>query len=297
MKKKHQQQPLQQQQKRKQPQKQQVKQRSSGLTPREEEFRWLHWVYSQWKDVKPGSQFLGENVLKQMVAAIPRWARRNDPQAAERAEEILERLIQEALVGNPHMTPNATSTDTEEAEAALPLSVSIFNSAMDAYGKIGRPDGVQRILRRMDHLRKTDVRFRRLLPDAFSMSILATAWAKSQSPDAALKAEGILQYMELNGLSPNTVTYNAILNAVAVGNRADSALRAEDIVRRMKQRHEENGDDCDPDVYSYQSLIQAWSRTLLPGAPQRAEQILRFLDDESEQNKKLTPNSYCFTSK
>jgi Pentatricopeptide repeat domain/PPR repeat len=262
-------------------------------TPQHDEFQWLNWVYYQWKDKAPG-QLTDENVVRQMIAAIPHWARRRSLAAAKRAEELLERLVQEALAGNTLLTGTTTTSPL--------LSVSEFNAAMDAYGKIGNPQGVQRLLRRMESLQKAsqdggDVDFAQgLRPDAFSMSILATAWAKSGSPDAAQKADAILQYMDLNGLKANTVTYNAILNAIAVGNQVDKALRAEDVVEQMKDRHEQ-GQDCAPDVYTYQSLIQAWSKTTLPGAPQKAEEILRYMDEASERNEKLTPNAYCFTSK
>jgi hypothetical protein len=47
------------------------------------------------------------------------------------------------------------------------------------------------------------------------------------------------------------MTYNAILNAIAVGNQVDKDLKAKDIVKRMKQQHEELGQDCALDVYSY----------------------------------------------
>ncbi|VEU40737.1 unnamed protein product [Pseudo-nitzschia multistriata] len=273
-------------------------------TSKEHQFQWLHWVYKQWVDTSPGD-LTDENVLKQMMAAIPRWSKRKSPEAAKRAEEILERLIRESLAGNPHMRTNATtSTTSESAEASSPsmmLTVSDFNAAMDAYGKIGDPAGVQRILRRMEALRISSIEdFSDLQPDEFSMSTLATAWAKSYSDEAAQKAEAIIQYMDLKGLIPNTITYNSILHAIAVGNECDRALKAEDIVQRMKQRHEEKGEDCQPDVYTYQSLIQAWSRTSLPGAPQKAEQILQFMDDESSSGKKnchrLAPNAYCFTT-
>jgi len=275
-------------------------------------------VYYQWRGTSPG-ELTDENVLKQMVAAIPRWARRKSLEAADRAEQLLERLIQEALAGNPRIriraesssssvTPvltntsctgtasNLTNTTAITKSPPIPLSVSLFNAAMDAYGKIGHPEGVQRILRRMDQLRKKDANFDHLCPDEFSMSILATAWAKSRSLEAAQKAEAILQYMDVNELVPNTITYNAVLNAIAVGNQVDKALKAEDIVQRMKQRHEEKGEDCAPDVYTYQSLIQAWSRTPYPGAPQKAEEVLRYMDEASEKNKSLKPNAYCFTT-
>lgn len=198
-----------------------------------------------------------------------------------------------------------TATTSEEETFSEPtglLTVSSFNAAMDAFGKIGNPTGVQRILRRMEGLRTSGVAcFAHLQPDEFSMSTLATAWAKSQSEEAARKAEAIIQYMDLRGLVPNTVTYNSVLHAIAKGNECDRALRAEDMVQRMKKRHEEKGEDCQPDVYTYQCLIQAWSRTSLPGSPQKAERILRFMDNEASSGKKncrrLSPNAHCFTSK
>jgi hypothetical protein len=243
-----------------------------------EEFQWLNWVYKQWRATKPGE--LSEEVLKQMAPAISRWGRRRATHSGDRAEQLLERIITDNLAGNPH------------AE----LTVTLFNSAMDAYAKIGNPVGVQRVLRRMENLRKENPHLSHLTPDVFSMSTLATAWAKSRSPDAATKAEAILRYMKGRDLTPNTITYNAVLHAMAVSNQIDKAIRAEDLVEQMKDRHA-SGEHCEPDIYSYQCLIQAWSRTCLPGSPQKAEQILLYLDEQSEKgNKKLSPNVYCFTS-
>jgi hypothetical protein len=41
---------------------------------------------------------------------------------------------------------------------------------------------------------KVDVRFGTLTPDGFSVSILATAWTKIKSDNAAENAKAILQY-------------------------------------------------------------------------------------------------------
>jgi hypothetical protein len=252
---------------------------SKSKNKRVEEFNWLNWVYNQWRQVKPGD--LSEEVLKQMVPAITRWGRRKTLNSAERAEELLNRIIKENLAGNPH------------AE----LTVNLFNAAMDAHAKVGNPEGVKRILRKLEAMSSKHDHLAHLAPDVFSMSTLATAWAKSRSPEAASKAVAILDYMDVRKLTPNTITYNAVLYALAVGIQIDKALRAEDVVRLMKARHEA-GEDCKPDIYSYQSLIQAWSRTSMSGSPQRAELILRNLDEESEKgNKSLSPNAYCFTSK
>ncbi len=271
------------------------------LSPKAEQFQWFHWIYNQWKDTSPGD-LTDENVIKNMIAAIPWWSKRKSKDGAANAEEILERLIQEAIAGNPHMRTNATAGDDDSAAPPCMLTVTHFNAAMDAYGKLGNPAGVQRILRRMESLRTSGVKdFENLQPDEFSMSNLATAWAKSHSEEAAQKAEAIIQYMDLNGMIANTVLYNTVLHAIAVGNQCDKALRAEDMVQRMKLRHKEKGEDCKPDVYTYQSLIQAWSRTQMRGSPQEAERILSFMDDEASTGKKnchlMAPNAYCFTSK
>jgi hypothetical protein len=243
------------------------------------EFQWLNWVYCQWRSTKPGE--LDKDVLKQMVPAISSWGRRKTIESAGKAEELLERIVEENLAGN----------------ASAELTVTLFNSAMDAYSKVGNPDGVQRILQRMHQLRQENTHLVHLQPDVFSMSTLATAWAKSRSPEAAKKAEAILNYMAVRKMPPNTITYNAVLNALAYGKEVDKALRIEDILKRMQDRSEA-GEDCEPDIYSYQSLIQALSKTPLSGSPQKAEQILLFLDEESENGKKhLKPNSYCFTCK
>ena len=245
-----------------------------------EEHRWLNWVYKQWSVCPRGD--LSEDVLKNMVPAISKWARRKESDAPDRGEELLERMIQENVAGkNPHAT----------------LTVTMFNAAMNGFAKRGDPTGVQRILRRMENLRSKHQHLAHLKPDVFSMSTLATAWAKSRSPEAAEMAQSILNYMDVKNVNPNTITYNAVLNALALGSQVDKAIRAEDIVNRMKERSAD-GEDCQPDLYSYQSLIQAWAKTPLPGSPQKAERILRYMDEQSEKgNKGLSPNVYCFTSK
>jgi hypothetical protein len=130
------------------------------------------------------------------------------------------------------------------------------------------------------------------------MCTLATAWAKSRAPDAADQVEAMLRFMELKQIRINTNVYNAVIHAIAISHDTDKALRAEDIVKSMIERSEKDGQNCYPDVYTFQSLIQAWAYSPVGGAPQRCEQILRRMDDEAEKtkNKSLMPNIYCYTT-
>jgi Pentatricopeptide repeat domain len=126
------------------------------------------------------------------------------------------------------------------------------------------------------------------------MSTLATAWAKSRCPEASAMVESILCYMETKALVPNLITYNSVLHAVATsgGLKMDRGMRAQRIIDSMK----DNG--CEPDVYSYQMLIQAWSKTIVDNAPERAERILKHLENEAYNgNKQLAANAHCYTGR
>jgi hypothetical protein len=251
----------------------------NGRSKRYDEFQWLNWVYSQWRDCRTGD--IPDALIRQMIPAISRWGRRKSLNSAERAEQLLNRLVEEAIAGNRHVD----------------LNVALFNAAMDAHAKVANPEGVQRILRKMETLRAEHEQFSNLRPDVVTMSTLTTAWAKSRLPEAASKSVAVLQYMESQGLEPNTIVYNAALHALAFSPRMDKSTKAEDLVECMKSQYAE-GKDCKPDIYTYQSLILAWSRTNIDGAPQKAEKILNFLDEEAKNgDKSLTPNAHCFTCK
>ena len=260
-------------------------------------FDWLNWVYHQWKDTPVGH--LDEYVMSQMAASIPKLARRKNLREARYAEQALVRLIREAET----RVETSEDIDVKQLPVSKYLTLASFNSAMDAYGKIGKPDGVQRILRKMEELHRSDRKrelphFSHLEPDEFSMCILASAWAKSRAPNAADQVEAVLKYMDMKDIPINTNVFNSVLHAIAISQDTDKALRAEDIVKSMVERSEKNGEDCYPDVYTFQSLIQAWAYSPIEGAPQRCEQILRQMDEEAEKTKRksLRPNAYCYTT-
>ena len=78
------------------------------------------------------------------------------------------------------------------------------------------------------------------------------AYAKTAQPDAALR---LLKRMRTAGVSPDTVTYNSVIDAHA---RAGELHQASAIVRRMERG--EAGDEAQPDVVSYTCLISSLAR-------------------------------------
>eukprot|EP00977_Amphora_coffeiformis_P008116 scaffold1818_cov162-Amphora_coffeaeformis.AAC.1 len=243
------------------------------------EYRWLTWLYQHWKDVPYGK--LDSDICKQILPALTAYGRRQTSQSAQQAEELLDRYIAEYRAGN-HV---------------IPLENTAFHAVMNAYSKSAQPEQAQKVLQKMTDLSKSEEEcFGHLQPDVFSFTILATAWARSRHPDAADKAERLLHHMEQNRLHVTTLTYNVVLNAIAVSHDPHKASRAAKIVRKMQQLVARgHHPHCQPDLYTYQSWIHACSRTR-GGVPQTM-QIFRFLDEQAAAgNIRLRPNAYCFAA-
>mmetsp|Transcript_7420 Transcript_7420/g.10523 ORF Transcript_7420/g.10523 Transcript_7420/m.10523 type:complete len:534 (-) Transcript_7420:344-1945(-) len=247
----------------------------------EQERAWLNFVNRDLEANTVGK--IDPSLTRQMIPAMRSWARRKSLIGAKNAANLLDRFIKEHLAGN-------------KVAVLDPLP---FNIVMDSWVKSGEDDAPQRVeevLRLMQDLRKDHAELSEIRPDVISMSTLVAAWAKNGKRDSASRAEGILSYMEGHGLSPNTITYNTVLHAIAFSRDENKVSRAEKLLQRMKERYE-SGHDCRPDIFTYQSLITAWSRSGLDGAPQKAEELLSFLDEQQKEGHKyLAPNSHCFAA-
>lgn len=257
------------------------KQRRSFVTKKDDkeahEYRWLTWLYQHWKDVPDGQ--LDPDLVKQILPALTAYGRRETLQSAEQAEELLDRFISEYRAGN----------------RAVPLDNTAFHAVMNAYSKCAAPESAQKVLQKMIDLSKSEECFGHFQTDAFSFTILCSAWARSRHPEAAYKAERLLRHMERKGMHVTTLTYNVVLNAIAVSHDPQKASRSAKIVRKMQRLVAMGHQHCQPDLYSYQSWIHACSRTR-GGVPQTME-ILKFLDEQAASgNENLRPNAYCFAA-
>ena len=77
----------------------------------------------------------------------------------------------------------------------------------------------------------------------------------------------------------------------------DKALKAEKLVDQMEILHNQGFCDAKPDVWTYQSLLSAWSTSKVWGSPQRCEEILRMMDAKFKAgDDAVKPNAHCFTA-
>jgi hypothetical protein len=81
---------------------------------------------------------------------------------------------------------------------------------------------------------------------------------------------------------PTVATLNSLMTAWARSRSADAPLRAEALLERMKQLHEDEGWDLVPDVTTYNVILNCWAKSGREEAPERAEAIVRLMEEEDD---------------
>lgn len=151
-----------------------------------------------------------------------------------------------------------------------------FTLAIDAWGKSGYPEKAKTILDQMCHLSRSDLQF---APTRVTYNAMMNAYSKQGQ---AQEVAEILAYMENSpDLKPITNDYNVLLSSYA---KLGDGRNAEEVLRRMIGLSSQNEKACDiePDLFSYNSLLDAWSKSKEPGRGKRAEDILSTLEAKSD---------------
>jgi Asp-tRNA(Asn)/Glu-tRNA(Gln) amidotransferase C subunit len=130
------------------------------------------------------------------------------------------------------------------------------------------------------------------------------AWAKSGGGrKSAERAEEILEWMDRlyrsgnQDVRPDTITFNAVLDAWARSGDRMAAHRAEQILDHMDELYRAGNHGVKPDTYTYNTLINAHAKSSEKGSAARAEHVLqvmkqRYLDGDND----FKPNTRTHTS-
>ena len=93
------------------------------------------------------------------------------------------------------------------------------------------------------------------------------------------------------GATVENKLYNMIIDAYAKTNSNDGAYKAEALLKRMYERFDNRNKDADnelipaePDITSYNTLLNAWCRNRSEEAVGKAEEIMTFLESEDSPN-------------
>jgi pentatricopeptide repeat protein len=126
----------------------------------------------------------------------------------------------------------------------LPNNVT-YNMIMSAVNKQGSRKAdvarfVETILKRMKKESKSNALVK---PDVVTYATVIDSWAKSRLPNAGEKVEAILGIMEDEGLVPNTICFNAVINAYA---KSSNPVQAEATLDRMQELYQAGQNDANP---------------------------------------------------
>ena len=254
------------------------------------------------------------------------------------AERLLETLEQEYARGDDSMQPTARTYSkiidayakhgrADEAaralermeiqyrngnKAALPRTIH-YTSVIDAFAKSGssRAAGTaEEVLRSMLDL--YDKGNPHLAPDSVVFSAVLDAYSKSKRCDAPEKSLGILELMTEYQCVPDIVTYNIILNTLALSNDRYYNSKARDILHFIEQSNNLKADsftynavikgsppnaseeliqhwemqwkmgktDERPDSYTYVSLVKAWTMSNIKGYETKCVKILDWMEEQ-----------------
>jgi len=226
---------------------------------------------------------------------------------AEKAESILDELCIGALVQN--IKKSGIQQQHHQGEKAKP-NVRTFTTVIKAWAKRASedisttpsvpgedgyndaPERAEAILKRMKELGKNNV-LPDIAPNRVSYTAVIDCWAKAKRDNSGERAEAILREMVFlssalpgnNEISPNTKSYNTVINAYA--NIGDS-VRAEIILKKLLDENNNNGDVSlvKPNICSFNTVLKAYSKTISPkNALLNAERIVQLLKNENNEQE------------
>jgi pentatricopeptide repeat protein len=204
----------------------------------------------------------------------------------QEAEQLLQNQYREYLQGNEQCKPDAHN----------------FSTVLSAWSNHRSPTAPQRaqdVLKRMwDLYEKGQLDSK---PAVVSYGCVIHCWVQSTKPNAPEMAEALLrelqsisQQPEHKDLKPNAVIYNSVLNAYA---KRGQAKKAEALLQEMYDDYYHGNESARPNLRAFAVVLNAWSKSRFPDAPQRAEDILKKMRQLHASGELETqPNTVSYNS-
>ena len=249
------------------------------------------------------------------------WVNSTNPDAAQRIESIVHRMQQEYQVRKWDCKPTSvtytillsclakagTKDSAIRAEKVLrrmydlsatddsvkPCAFScttVMQAWANTVGVHEAPLRAQAIFEDMIRLSEPPRGDPAIRPNSWTYNSLLTTWARSLHLDAGERSLAILQEMERNHrtdpknfASPNHFHYTAVISALA--NKGD-IHNVENLLQYMIDHQ------IRPHSGTMNSILKAYSRSSLPDAVDRAEQLIRNM----EHKYSVTPNVVSYTT-
>eukprot|EP00980_Cylindrotheca_fusiformis_P027747 scaffold22549_cov98-Cylindrotheca_fusiformis.AAC.3 len=230
---------------------------------------------------------------------IKAWKNSNDPSAPFHAEKIVSRMKQLGIVDTiSYSTLIAVHANTGDRESAERAEKIIDEMhAMDL-----APDIQALNAERMEKgYYGGEVK---VIPSVVSFTTLMNGWAKSNDPTSVEKTEEIFHKMMLMhkagsvDVRPNSFTFVTMINCIVRSRQPGAAEKAERILFDMYDQYRRGNKDVKPNTKLVTAVIDCWQRSGERNAGERAEALLDWLIEvyTVDGDESLSPNEYSFTS-
>ena len=199
-------------------------------------------------------------------------------------------------VGNEEFHDDDDADDEEESYF-WGADSSIDGTTISTHSK--KRDWLLRMNRRL-----TEVPIGELDPSVTPISAIMNAWAKTKSSNGASMVEAWLNRAQEEFDAGNTKVvptnkmFTMAVDAWAKsGEGVGAAQRAETILQQMNRRYQSTGlENLRPTTGIFNAVINAWARSKDKIAPNRAEQILKWMDNLHKTNPSIRPDKYTFNT-
>jgi pentatricopeptide repeat protein len=242
------------------------------------------------------------------LTACVEASKRGDPNAAERAEALLEKLKASSKVpvdARTYATVLGIWTRSRSKNKAAKRSLALLQEMEDLYQKNGhkhyKPDAIcyQAVIGILTKsqlpARYAEQVWGRMqtmgyAPNLLTCNPVLNCWAKSGHPLAGKQAQAILKKMSV---APDVVSYNTVLQAYARAGDADSCL---EILRQLMQDNTNRG--IRPNTRTFTAVLAALSRSGSPTAPEQSEALLIRMQDlhDASADYDTKPNTISYNA-
>ena len=183
---------------------------------------------------------------------------------------------------------HSTSKSRASGDDDNHLTTQVYNLVLDAYSKVGDHEACDRILRHMDEQCKSDP-LAMVHPDSVSYNILLKALSNSNSPDAPMRSEEVLQRMQNmadagdGDVAPTAASFATVMSCWGRSSQQDGpsrAERAEDILLHMLELYKAGRSELRPNAVCFGAVLDAWAKSGAPESAKRADDIVQLMAKE-----------------
>lgn len=195
-----------------------------------------------------------------------------------------ERILMELL----------TESDRYRTKDDLQPNMVTADTVLNAWAQQGTTESAERAEAILRQLAVIDNE--RLRPTAHSYASVAHAWATSRGGRAAAeRASALLEQMMADAernpktAKPDTVVFNAVMNAWAMSNDPQAGSKALQLLNQMKELHLHQKYQTRPDIVTYNTVLSAWAHSGHVNAAAQAERLLQEIQTEHRQAPESAP--------